>query len=310
MEKALRVSRSGVITSAPPRGQRRSARGTRSIAWLVAGDRSGLFARSFVFACLAAAFWTLASYLAERQNARQAALLAARLERLLFDLDEAGTPSGAVLLAQKFPVPRFVAEPVRRAIADASASVGVDRDYLTAVAAVESSFDPAAHARGTTAAGLYQFTEETWLRVVKVFGAKHGLADDAERIAIKDNGEVTMPQGAARDGLLRKRTDPAIAAVMAAELARDNEAKLAQILGRPVTPAETYIAHFLGVGQAARLIEAARSTPDFPAALLLSPAAQSNPDVFRAGSRAISARALVAKIEAYFRRDVPRFTRA
>jgi len=76
------------------------------------------------------------------------------------------------------------------------------------------------------------------------------------------------------------------------------------LLGRDVSPAETYLAHFLGVGQAARIIDAAHSKPHVTGARLLPAAARSNPAVFAPAGHAASAAAIVGRIEAYFSREV------
>ena len=191
---------------------------------------------------------------------------------------------------------------VRRAIDKATRTVGVDAEYLTVVAARESSFDPEAHAHRTSAAGLYQFSAGTWLRAVKMFGAKHGLGDYADLISIDDDGAVSMPRGKDRNELLSLRSDPELAALMAAELARDNQLRLERMLGRSVTPAETYMAHLFGVVPAARMIGAARSAPHTKGAELLPSAARTNPNIFNAASGPASAREIVAKIRTDFHR--------
>ena len=173
-------------------------------------------------------------------------------------------------------------ENVWNAIAHATEVVGVDAAYMTAVAAREFGFDPAVHAEGSSASGLYQFTQDTWLRAIKYFGARHGLAEVAQLITIDEYGDLSVRPGA-RAKLLQLRNDPKLAALMAAELARDNKARLERLLGRDVSPAETYMAHFLGVGQAARIIMAAHSRPHVSGAGLLPAAARSNPGVLRPG---------------------------
>lgn len=198
---------------------------------------------------------------------------------------------------------------VRRAIDDAARDVGVDARYLVAVAAKESGFDPAARADRSTAEGLFQFTQPTWLRVVKVFGAKHGLAGEADQIVVDRDGGVSMPDAAARSQLLQRRNDARLSATMAAELGLDNQARLERSLGRTATPAETYIAHFLGVSQAAAIIKAARSAPQLAGARLLPAAAASNPAVFGLAGDAASVAAIVARIDAYFALQAPSLAR-
>jgi Transglycosylase SLT domain len=194
-------------------------------------------------------------------------------------------------------------ENVRRAIWNATHTVGIESTYLVVVAAQESSFDPRRHAHRTSAMGLYQFTADTWLRSVRAFGAKHGLGEYARQIVVDRRGVVSMHDSAARTRLLRLRADPRISALMAAELARDNKARLERILDRPVTPAEIYMAHFLGVVQAARVIETARSAPHTPGVRLLPASARANPAIFKPLGRIASARAIVDKIAVYYQRQ-------
>ena len=193
-----------------------------------------------------------------------------------------------------------ISDPVRQAIDHATRMVGVDAGYLLAVAARESGLDPQARARHSSAVGLYQFTAGTWLRAVKMFGAKHGLGDYAEHITIDDDGLVSMHRGAERQALLKLRSDPGLASLMAAELARDNKLRLERILGRTVTPAETYLAHLFGVMPAARVIDAARSAPGVPGAHLLPSAARTNPHLFQAAGALSSAADIVTSIGADF----------
>ena len=202
-----------------------------------------------------------------------------------------------------------VPETVLSAIRHARDIVGADVAYLMAVAARESRFDPAVRARQTTAAGLYQFTEDTWLRVVKLFGARHGLEDYARRIVVDKDGAIAMRDAKSRAALLQLRDDPRLSALMAAELGRDNKLRLERILGRTVSPAETYLAHLLGIVPAARIIVTARSAPQTSAAGLLPTAARTNPGMFAPDGRAASAGAIVATIKAYFDRLMPGATK-
>jgi hypothetical protein len=293
------------LSASTARTSRRAAK--PSLAWLLSGDRSGMVGRSLAAACAGALIWTIGLHLAENRLAPDETSPAV-VEQLLLDVEDSGARQFAPrLFAGRLPADLTMPIAVRRAIDDAAESVGIDSRYLVAVAALESSFDASAQSQRSSAAGLYQFTEDTWLRVVKVFGAKHGLADAAASISVGERGAVSMLQGDARHELMQRRYDPQVAAVMAAELAIDNKRRIERVLGRPITPAETYIGHFLGVSQAARVIDAAYSRPHFPGARLVPAAAAANPEIFRPAGQTISAGALVAGVEDYFRRDVPRF---
>src|SRR3546814_18705280 len=64
---------------------------------------------------------------------------------------------------------------VRSAIAQASRRTGMDFGYLYKQARIESGLRPDAKARHSSATGLYQFNDQSWLAATKRHGAKHGL---------------------------------------------------------------------------------------------------------------------------------------
>ncbi|MCB2060923.1 MAG: transglycosylase SLT domain-containing protein [Novosphingobium sp.] len=164
---------------------------------------------------------------------------------------------------------------VRAAIARAAQRTGVDFQYLLAQAKLESSLDPTARAGTSSAAGLYQFTNDTWLRTLDRHGSAHGL-DWAD--AAIEGGRVLDPQWRAQ--VMALRFDPNASALMAAELARDNHAELTSNLGREPDSAELYLAHFLGIGGANKFLSALASDPAQNAASLLPKAASANRQVF------------------------------
>jgi hypothetical protein len=166
---------------------------------------------------------------------------------------------------------------IRTAIQQASAATGVPFNYLVAQAEQESGFRADARASTGSAAGLYQFTEATWLRMIREHGDKHGAGDLARALA-PDGG--TRPDAASRARILAQRDDPKLSAAMAAEYARGNHAHLAQALGREIGATDLYLAHFLGAGGATRFLAALRSEPGRAAAELLPEAAAANRSVF------------------------------
>lgn len=164
---------------------------------------------------------------------------------------------------------------VHAAISRAAARSGVDFDYLLAQARIESSLDPRARAATSSAAGLYQFTNSTWLRTLEAHGAEHGFGWASAAI---EGGRVRDP--AMRSAVMALRFDPDASAAMAAELAQDNAAALAPILGRKPDAAELYLGHFLGASGAARFLEALKSDPGQDAAALMPAAAAANRAIF------------------------------
>jgi hypothetical protein len=123
---------------------------------------------------------------------------------------------------------------VAAAIADASARTGVAFDYLMDQAQLESGMRPDARALTSSAAGLYQFTNQTWLATVKRHGPAHGLDWAAGEISQNRDGGFSVADPAMRSRILDLRTHPETAAVMAAEFASDNGAYLeARTNGNP-----------------------------------------------------------------------------
>lgn len=166
---------------------------------------------------------------------------------------------------------------VQAAIARAAQATGVDFSYLLAQARIESSLNPAARAQTSSAAGLYQFTQGTWLAMLDRHGARHGLGWADAAIA---GGKVSDP--ALRSDVMALRFDPAASALMAAELANDNRASLTATLGREPDAAELYVAHFLGAEGAGRFLSALAADPAQSAAALLPAAAAANRGIFYA----------------------------
>lgn len=183
---------------------------------------------------------------------------------------------------------------VTAALQSAGERTGVSFDILYNMAKRESSLDPSAKAKTSSAAGLFQFIEQTWLAAVDKYGARHGLGDAAQAIARDANGRFTVADPAARKAILDMRFDPMKAAALAGELIQENRAGLEAKLGRAVNAAELYAAHFLGLGGAAKLLTAA---PDQNAAALLPAAARANKPVFYDGARARNVSEVLASIE-------------
>jgi len=169
---------------------------------------------------------------------------------------------------------------VRGALAQASHATGVDFGYLLATAQRESSLDPSAKSKSSSASGLFQFIEQTWLAALKAHGAEHGFAAQAADIETTASGKLTVADPAERKAILALRNDPGAAAMMAAELTRDSKDQLQKALGRQVSDGELYLAHFFGTTEAGRFIAAASANPADAAATSFPSAAAANPSVF------------------------------
>jgi hypothetical protein len=115
---------------------------------------------------------------------------------------------------------------IAQMIRDKAEANGVDPSTLLRFGQVESGLNPNAAASGSSAKGLFQFTDPTW----KMFG----------------NGADPM--------------DPAANADAAARLMKDNASKLTAA-GLETSPGALYLAHFAGAGGATKLLSADPSAP-------------------------------------------------
>lgn len=168
--------------------------------------------------------------------------------------------------------------PVEQAIANAAQRTSIDFGYLVAQARVESAMDPTAKAHTSSATGLYQFIDSTWLGTMQRHGARFGMADVASQIDTRSNGTAYVADPDARRAILNLRNDPQIASFMAAGLAEDNRAHLTPILGRQPDHSELYLAHFLGAGGAGRFLsQMAQDSSQSAASLFRGPAAANRP---------------------------------
>lgn len=178
-----------------------------------------------------------------------------------------------------------------RAAADAT---GVNFNYLFKQASVESGFNATAQAPTSSARGLYQFTKDTWLKVIEQHGEEAGLTREASAL----RSGMTTPDD--RQRILDLRNNPEISARMAAHHALDN-ARALQAQGVNVKGAtELYLAHFLGSGGAAKFLNGMRENPDAPAASLLPAAAQANKTIFFSNGAPVSLAAIYDRFDRKF----------
>ncbi len=170
-------------------------------------------------------------------------------------------------------------------IVKASEEAGVDPVYMMALADKESSFDTEAKAARSSAQGLFQFVKATWLELIRDFGARHGLTEEAA--AVKGSGPGITVAGGMQERVLSLRNDPRVAAQMAAELIKRDRDRIEARVGRPLSTTELYLAHFLGTASAGRFLSLNTERPDETAATAFRAAARANRSLFtqREGSR-------------------------
>src|SRR3954463_1878193 len=169
---------------------------------------------------------------------------------------------------------------VAGAIKQAASSTGTSFQYLLATAKMESNFNPSAKASTSSALGLYQFIDQTWLGTVKEAGSQLGYGNYADAIARSSSGSYSVSDPSARRAILGLRDDPVASAAMAGVLTQSNSFKLTGKIGRRPSDGELYMAHFMGVSGASKLINNAANNPSASGAALFPNAAAANRSIF------------------------------
>jgi hypothetical protein len=166
------------------------------------------------------------------------------------------------------------------AVAEVAAVVpDADPVYLMALADKESNFVPHAESKKSSATGLYQFTDATWLETVKRVGGRYGLQHDADMIRMV-NGRPVVEDPEVLKEILDRRNNPTIAAIMAAEKANYDKQRIERTLGHKLNHTEAYIAHLLGTGAAIEFLKLMKDSPDTKAADAFPKAAPGNAPLF------------------------------
>ena len=219
-----------------------------------------------------------------------------------------GNPN-EVLVFEQMRVPRWLAETVVRAAQVTS----VDPAYLMALADKESSLLPENKARTSSAEGLFQFIEGTWLEVLRRYGPKHGYAAEAEAIQIVQ-GRPVVSDSNERERILSLRGDPYLSALMAGEMITTHRQILAGKVARDPSFAELYMAHFLGVNGASRFVALLSDTPEKRASEAFPRAAKANSALFfdkkeaaRAKAKALSVAEVQGRVGAMIDKRVARY---
>ena len=202
-------------------------------------------------------------------------------------------------------VPRWLVHSILKA----AHATGVDPVYMMTLADVESSLSPEAKAPTSSAQGLFQFIDSTWLETVRSHAADYGFVAAAQAIKIVD-GEATV-DAKDREWIMGLRTDPYFSALMAGELIKDVERALQAQGERELAEAELYLAHFLGAKAAVRFLEVLDQDPNMKASKLFPKAAKANAGLFMEGKgrkrRAVSVAELYNKIDSKIVRRLDRY---
>lgn len=190
-----------------------------------------------------------------------------------------------------------------------SAASGTRTDFRTLLASAhaESRHDPAARNPRSSATGAYQFTERTWLDLVRRHGASLGLGDLAAQIGT-DRGAPVVGNPDLRGRILSLRSDTRLAASLAARYSDENRVQLGRFLGRKVSDPEVRMAYLLGAHGAAKVIKAAQHEPDLGVDKLLPAAVKNNRSLFVKPSGEVrSAAEAVASLTQRFEAEARQF---
>src|SRR5258708_28766271 len=192
--------------------------------------------------------------------------------------------------------------PIETVRAARAASAGTKTDFksLLAGSLSESRHDPRAQNKRSSATGAFQFTERTWLDLVRRYGASLGQGDAAAKITVT-NGKPGVTDPADRSAILALRTDSTFAGALAARYSDENRSALGKTLGRKASENEVRIAYLLGATGAGRLLRAAQTQPGIAVDKIVPAAVRSNPALFRQpGGAAKSAGETGASLERHF----------
>jgi hypothetical protein len=176
--------------------------------------------------------------------------------------------------------PISVPQPLAYAIDTAGDKSDVDFDYLLQTAIRESSLNPTAKAGTSSATGLFQFLDSTWLGVMKQEGPRLGYQKYADAIKLDKDGDYYIADKKLRAEVLKLREDPQVSADLAAAYTRSNGEYLQSRFGRMPSPGELYIAHFLGAQGAGKFFDAGLANPNQSAAALFPRQARANATIF------------------------------
>lgn len=219
--------------------------------------------------------------------------------------ETAGDPDEIIAFGGR-QVPRWLVHSILKA----AHVTGVDPVYMMTLADVESSLSPEAKAPTSSAEGLFQFIDSTWLETVYRHAADYGYTGAAEAIQRKNDDLVVSEED--RSWIMNLRTDPYFSALMAGELIKDVEQALHAQGERELAETELYLAHFLGAGSAVRFLEALYEDPDVKASKLFPRAARANAGLFMEGKgrkrRSVSIAELYNKIDSKIIRRMDRYT--
>ena len=186
---------------------------------------------------------------------------------------------------------------VRRGFVSGGSAANVDRrgaggqqrqvkdgfDYTKGTAVIDADGAPV-----TSAVGIFQFTEETFIEAAQ------------NNRALLEQLTGRAADTFSRQELLALRGNVEVATALAAMTALRNKRQLENAIGRSVTDAELHSAHVFGAAGAVAMLSALGATPDAYAKDILPKAAKNNPGLFFDGGTPKTVREVYGDIENSF----------
>lgn len=199
---------------------------------------------------------------------------------------------------------------VIKSIFKASLQSGIEFEMLLMKAILESDLGRLNVASTSTARGVFQYIEPTWLVLMKRYGSDMGYPEYAQAISITRSG-VPYFKGAKkflRAEILALRYDTDTSALVKAHQIREETDMIRQYKGSAVNATDHYIAHMLGLSLAKEFYDLKRKGSIIAIAKLNRPAmreaARLNRIFFYDGKRALTASQSYKKFQARIEREL------
>lgn len=182
--------------------------------------------------------------------------------------------------------PEVMAALTQRGYKAGASSASVQRDPVPDEQAIDYGLGPIGG--GTSARGVGQFLDDTWIDVVSDPGVRQ---------------RVGIPENLTRAQLLDLRKDPRLSTLIIAANGEKNNKALSRVLGRDLDAPELYMAHFLGTGGASAIFAAYKNAPDTLAKDVLPDAASKNKGAFYKNERPVTVKEFYDNIQIEFARS-------
>ncbi len=198
------------------------------------------------------------------------------------------------------------------AIYKASRKTGVDMDLLLLKAIIESDLGKNIVSQSSSARGIFQFVEQTWLALMHRYGEEAGFPQYAEQIHIDKKTGLFKIKGnnkKLKEEILSLRNNPLASSYLTARQIEEETSIIRSFKkSGKVTETDHYLAHLLGLRLASKFYEFLNNQPETALATTgdtsLSEAARLNRWFFYDGKRALTAAEVYSKADKRIKREL------